>query len=52
MNQLSKEADVDRGTIAKIEKNQGVTDVSASKVFDALKKYHPTIIKTKEIVEK
>ena len=50
MNKLAGEAQVDRATIKKIEINHGVTDVTADKVFCALKKHHSRIEKNKEVI--
>ena len=43
VNKLAAESSVDRSTIARIEKNQGVTELSAFKVLAPLKAHHPEI---------
>jgi transcriptional regulator with XRE-family HTH domain len=52
MNKLAGEAQVDRGTIKKIESNHGVIELTADKVFSALKQHHSDIEKDKEVVVK
>ncbi len=43
MNKLASEAEVDRSTISKVEKNFGITELPAFKILSALQKYHPDI---------
>ena len=45
IQKLASEAGVDRATIAKIEKNKGVSEPLAHRVFNALNKRHRDTLK-------
>lgn len=50
MNDLAKEAEVDRASVKKIESKHAVTELMASKVFNALNQWHSqTLERAKEI---
>lgn len=52
MNKLAASAKVDSSVISKVERDLGVTENSANKIFYALQNEHPEIDISTEVIDK